>query len=259
MDYLTWGAGPRSLLFLPGGPGSSVPTGIAARMSRRWFAPFVEAGYTVWHVTRRRGMPAGHSIDDMADDYARFILEKLGDRADLVLGVSFGGMVAQHLGAHHGRVCGRLAVVAAAAQVSAWGREVDARLAAALARGDERAVASTFAEYALPGRRSSRLRQLVGPRIGRSLMSGEHYPPSDLLVEIEAELSFDSRAVLPEIEVPVVLVCGDRDRFFPLALAEETARLIPDCALVRYAGQGHLKVSANRRVPQEVLASVGRG
>ena len=45
--------------------------GCSSRMSRRWFDPFVEAGYAIWHVTRRRNMPAGHSIEDMADDYAQ--------------------------------------------------------------------------------------------------------------------------------------------------------------------------------------------
>ena len=44
-------------------------------MSRRWFDPFVEAGYAIWYVTRRRNMPTGHSIEDMADDYAHVISE----------------------------------------------------------------------------------------------------------------------------------------------------------------------------------------
>jgi pimeloyl-ACP methyl ester carboxylesterase len=96
------------------------------------------------------------------------------------------------------------------------------------------------------------------PWIGRSLCSGKNYPPGDLLVEIEAEMSFDSRPALPHVEVPVVLVCGDRDRFFPAELVEETARLIPDCTLVLYAGQGHMKVATSRRVPRGVVALLNR-
>jgi pimeloyl-ACP methyl ester carboxylesterase len=229
---------------------------VAGRWSRRWFDPFVAAGYTVWFVTRRRGMPQGHTVADMADDYARVISEDLGGRVDLVVGESFGGMIAQYLAARHGARCGRVAVVIAAAEVSAWGREVDARLADALARDDTAGVGSAFAEYALPGERSGRVRRLVGRWIGPSLLSGKHFPPGDLLVETEAEMAFDARPVLPGIGVPVVLLCGDSDRFFPREVVEETARLIPDCTLIWYEGKGHLKVGASRRVPLDVLAFV---
>ncbi|MGH3587552.1 MAG: alpha/beta fold hydrolase, partial [Pseudonocardia sp.] len=71
-----------------------------------------------------------------------------------------------------------------------------------------------------------------------------------------AELSFDSRPVLPRIASPVLLLCGDRDRFFPPEIVEETVRLIPDCTHIRYEGQGHMKVATSRRVAHDVLAFV---
>jgi len=259
MEYLTWGAGPKTLLFLPGGPGSGVPQGMSARMARRWFDPFVEAGYTVWYVTRRRNMPPGYTVADMADDYAQAISDELGGRVDLVVGESYGGMILQFLAARHGESLGHVAVVVAAADVSEWGKEVDTRIAAALAEGDRAGVGRGFAEYALPGDRSRWLRRVVGPWMGRSLLSGKNYPPGDMLVEVEAEIAFDARPVLPDIAVPVVLLCGDSDRFFPQDLVEETAGLIPDCTLVTYEGLGHMKAATSRRVPEDVLAFVERG
>jgi pimeloyl-ACP methyl ester carboxylesterase len=125
MECLSWGRRPRSLLFLVGGPGSSLPAGLLGRLARRWFAPFVEAGYAV-HLD-------GH--------------------ADLVVGMSFGGMVAQHLAARHGGAAGRFALVASACRVSDWGKEVDGRLSAAVARGDRSAAGEAFAEYVVPGPR----------------------------------------------------------------------------------------------------------
>ena len=258
MDHVSWGAGPRTLLFLAGGPGSTVPTGLALRWSRRWFRPFTDAGYTVWHVTRRRHMPRGHSVADIADDYGQVIADELGGRADLVVGVSFGGMVAQYLAARHGERIGHVALVAAAAEVSAWGKEVDVRLADALARRDTARTGATFSEYLLPGERTRWVRRLMGPLVGRSLLSGHAYPPSDLVVEVEAELGFDARPALPGIRVPVVLLCGDRDRFFPPPLVDETVGLIPGCALVRYEGRGHGWVASTGRVPPAVLAFVHR-
>jgi pimeloyl-ACP methyl ester carboxylesterase len=259
MEAQTWGAGPKTLLFIPGGPGSGLPRGRSGRLSRRWFGPFLEAGYAVHYVTRRRGMPPGHTVADMAADYAQVITADLGGPVDLVVGESYGGMIAQHLAAQHGGSWRHLAVVAAAAEVSAWGKEVDARLAGALTRGDTSEAGRAFAEYALPGPRSRWLRHLVGPLIGRTLLSGQTCPAPDVLVEVEAELSFDSRPVLPAIAAPVLLLCGDRDRFFPPELVEETARLIPDCSLVVYEGQGHMRVASSRRVVRDVLAHIARG
>lgn len=258
MEFLTWGAGPKTLLFIPGGPGSSIPQGMMAKMSRRWFAPFVEAGYTVWVVTRRRNMPRGHLITDMADDYAQVIAEELDGHVDLVVGMSFGGMVAQHLAARHGASLGHVAIVVAAAEVCDWGKQVDSRLAAALAEGDAVGAGMAFAEYAIPSERGRWIRRLAGPWIGRSLLSGRSYPREDVLVEAEAEISFDSRPALPHIQVPVVLLCGDRDRFFPADVVDETFRLIPGSTLVRYEGQGHMKVASSGRVAHDILAFVDR-
>ncbi|GAA4399620.1 hypothetical protein GCM10023168_07270 [Fodinibacter luteus] len=258
MEHACWGGGPRTLLFIGGGPGSSVPSGVALRMSRRWFEPFTAAGYTVWYVTRRRGMPRGHTVADIADDYEQVVADELGGRADLVIGVSFGGMVAQLLAARHGERVGHVAVVAAAARVSPWGREVDARLADAVARGEPSAAGAAFAEYAVPGHRAAWARRLLGPLVGRTMISGASYPASDVLVEAEAELFVDARPALPGIRVPVVFLCGDRDRFFPWPAVEEAASLVPSCEVVRYEGRGHMWVASTRRVPPAVLAFVER-
>lgn len=257
MDYVTWGSGPKTLICIQGGPGSAVPKGLALRASQRWFEPFVRAEYTVWTITRRRNMPSKHGVADIADDYAQVITEVFGGRVDLVLGVSYGGMIGQYLAAQHGACLSHLAIVAAAAQVNDWGREVDSRLAAAIGRDDPRGVGAAFAEYVLPSERSRWVRRLVAPWIGRSMLSGKSYPPGDLLVETQAEIAFDSRSVLSRIDVPVVLLCGDRDQFFPAEVVEETVRLIPHCTHVTYPGKGHMRVASSRRVAHDVLAHLG--
>jgi pimeloyl-ACP methyl ester carboxylesterase len=257
MEYLTWGDGPRTLLSILGGPGSFVPTGTMARMLVRQSRAYVAAGFTVWIVTRRRDMPAGHGIADMADDYAQVIADQFGGRVDLVVGESFGGMVAQYLAALHPERLGRLVLVVAGFEASEWGKDVDTRMATALARKDATGCGTAFAEYVMPGDRLSWPRRLLGPLIGRVMFADEPCPPGDVLIELEAEVSCDSRAVLPTIRVPVLIVSGSRDRFFPPAVIEETAALIPDCTVVRYEGKGHLGTGTDKRVPRDVLAFVG--
>ena len=101
IEYAVWGEGARTLLFLPGGPGSAVPRGFAAKGMGRRFAPYVDAGFRVRLLTRVRGMPPGHEVGDMADDVDAALAETGDGRVDVVVGESFGGMVALHLAANH--------------------------------------------------------------------------------------------------------------------------------------------------------------
>ncbi|GAA3169866.1 hypothetical protein GCM10010531_23740 [Blastococcus jejuensis] len=252
MEYLTWGDGPRTMLFIQGGPGRTIPTGLMRRATGRLFAPYVSAGYAVWIVARRRHMPAGHSIADMADDYARIIAEQFGGSVDLVVGESFGGMVAQDLAARHPECVGRVALVVSGYEVSPWGKAVDLRLAEALRRGDRLAAGGAFAEYLLPGRALGPVRRLLAPLLARAVV--DHGPREDMLVEVEAEVGYDSRGVLDRVRAPVLLICGDRDRFFPPAVVRETAARIPDCQLVWYSRAGHMRAASSSRIARDVLA-----
>jgi pimeloyl-ACP methyl ester carboxylesterase len=255
MQYVTWGGGPRTLLLIPGGPGSPLPEGMMLRTYLGLFRPVVDAGFTVWLVTRRRGMPLGHTISDMADDYAQLVLEEFGGRVDVVIGESLGGMIGQYLAAAHSDSFGAIALVAAGCEASPWGRSVDARMATAAAGGDWTGAGEAFAEYLLPDRRTRWLRRLMAPLVGRVLRNSE-VPPRDYLVEHQAEDTFDSRPVLPGIRVPVLLLCGDRDRFFTPDVVQETARLIPRCRLVWYRGKGHAGAGTDKRIGQDVLSFV---
>lgn len=87
MAYVRWGTGPKTLLFIPGGPGNAAPSGMSMQMFPL-FRPLVEDGYTAWYVARRRDMPKGHTIADMADDYAGLVANEFGGKVDFVVGVS---------------------------------------------------------------------------------------------------------------------------------------------------------------------------
>jgi pimeloyl-ACP methyl ester carboxylesterase len=258
IEYASWGASPRTLLFLPGGPGSSVPHGLTARMMGRSVAPYLAAGYSVLRLTRSRGMPPGHTVADMADDVAA-ALEEAGDGpADLVVGESFGGMLAQHLAASHADRVGMLVLVASGPSLSDWCADVDGRLAQALRRGDRTEAATVFAEYLVAEPRWQPLRRLLAPLLAGVVLPDHDTAVSDALVEVEAESSCDTRPLLPLIEAPVLMLAGDRDRIFPFDEVLEAARLVPDCEVRRFPGRGHVGTAASLRVPGEVLAFAAR-
>lgn len=253
MEYVAVGDGPRRMLFIMGGPGSAVPSGREVTMMAGSVAPYVDDGYTVWGVTRRRGMPAGYSVGDMARDYAQVIESDLGGRVDAVVGEELGGMIGLHLAADHPDLLDRLALVRVAWSVTEWGRELDGRCGEALSAGRFADAGAAMLEEVVPGARWAWLRRILGPSVGRWL-AGRDYNLPDVLVETRAEQAFDGRDVLPRIDVPVVLVAGGKDRNFAEDAVEETARLIPDCTLVLYDGRNGIRTVTSRQVPRDVLS-----
>ena len=59
--------------------------------------------------------------------------------------------------------------------------------------------------------------------------------------------------------MPVLLVCGDRDRFFAKAVYEQTAELIPDSTVELYEGKDHLGTLLDKRPPRNVLEITQQG
>lgn len=255
MEYARLGDGDRVLLFIGGGPGSEIPTGLMGRAMSSQHRPYLRAGYSVWTVTRRRNMPSGHTIADMADDYAQFITDELGGQADLVVGESYGGIIAQYLAANHPALVRGVVLALAAGSITDWGRDVDLRWATARAEGRDDDAGEVFLEYVIPGPQRAALRRRLGPLAGR-LFAHSKVPAGDLLVEGEAEAAFDGRDVLPRIQCPVLVLCGDEDQFFSRGSVEETASLIPDCTVVWYEGMGHLRAAMSGRMPTDVLTWV---
>ena len=256
MEFEVLGDGLRTLLFIPGGPGSEIPTGLMAKMMSSQFTPYVRAGFTVWHVTRRRNMPQGYSIADMADDYAAFVAAEMGGTVDLVVGESYGGLVAQYLASNHPTLVHRVVLAVSAGAITDTGKDLDRRWAAARAEGRFADAGEVFLEYVLPGADRAALRRRLGPLAGR-LFVNSPVPAEDLLVEAEAEGAFDARGILSGIQAPVLIVCGDQDEFFSREIVEETAQLIPDSTLVWNAGMGHVRAAMNPGTPRAVLKWAG--
>lgn len=255
MAYLQWGTGPKNLLQIPGGPGNALPTGgLALWMGRSQLRPFVENGYTVWGVARKQNMPKGHTMADIADDYAGLIADEFGGRVDLVVGQSYGGMVGFYLAARHPDRFGHIAISVAGYEVSEKGKTLDYDFARLLSEGRTTEAGALLVAALAPDTRVPGLARVLGALIGR-LMFGQTHPyfPSDVMVEADAEVSCDAREILRDISVPVLLVCGDEDLYFPKEVYEETARLIPDCTLRMYEGIGHVGAVQDKRFPQDVL------
>ncbi len=257
MAYVRWGTGPKTLLVIPGGPDNRVPSGMFLSRHMRAAHPLVEEGYTAWVVTRKQHMPPGCSIADMADDYGQLIADELDGKADAALGISTGGMIAFYLAARHPDRLGRIAIAMAGYVAHGEGDLTYARL---LNQGrPAEAIASMFKDV-FPNVRIPGAPRVVGAVMAPLVLRGAHpYFRSDVLVEAEAEVAFDAKAILPDISIPVLLVAGGEDQFFTREVVEETARLIPDCTLRIYEGKDHLAAVSDERLPKDVSDFVAQG
>jgi pimeloyl-ACP methyl ester carboxylesterase len=255
MAYLRWGTGPRTLLWIPGGPGNTVPSGMfLSSVLLRAARPLVEDGYTLWVVARKQNMPKGHAMADMAEDYAGLIADEFGGKVDLVVGVSYGGIIGFYLAARHPDRFGRIALVGAAYNANEEGKTLDYDFARLRSEGRNGEASALMLRHMGPGLRVPGVARALGAVMSRAMFGTTHpYFASDMMVEAEAEMAFDAREVLPDISVPVLLVCGDADMYIPKELYEETARLIPDCTLRMYEGIGHVGAIRDERFPQDVL------
>jgi pimeloyl-ACP methyl ester carboxylesterase len=168
--------------------------------------------------------------------------------------VSYGGMIGFYLAARHPDRFGHIAISVAGYEVSEQGKTLDHDFARLLSEGRTSEAGAVLLRGLGPDIRVPGVARVFGAMMGR-LMFGETHPyfASDVMVEAEAEVGCDAREVLPGISVPVLLVCGDQDLYFPKEVYEETARLIPDCTLRMYEGIGHIRAASARRLAQEVL------
>ena len=257
MAYARLGAGPKTCLFLRGGPGNVVPMGPVFRaFSVDILRPFLESGYSVWVVTRRQNMPRGHSIEDMAVDHAAFlIVDEFDGKVDLVIGEeAYGGMIAFCLAARHPDLFDHVAVWLAGHRLSEEGKELELGFGRLMAEGRTGDAGALLVRALMPGLRVPGVDRIFGAVLVRMAFGTLHqYFRNDVLVEAEAVAAFDGRQILPKIQVPVLLIGCDQDLEITREIFEETAELISDCTLLIYEGMNGFQAVNDKRLPMDVL------
>lgn len=234
--YVRVGDGPRTLVVLPG-VGDAMfsgryPPGVGPALTP-YFHRYLKE-YTVYLISRPRGLPDGYSVEESADDYAGV----LRDLAPVdVLGISMGGLIAQQLCARHSELVGRLVVASSASRLGDDGREPARRMLRYARARDWFSIRSELARAMFSDARS-----LVYPPLiqtaGRFVLP-RPADPDDVSRSFEAILEYDGRDDLGDIERPTLVIGGDRDPYFTADVQRETADGIPDGTLSFIRGGKH--------------------
>jgi pimeloyl-ACP methyl ester carboxylesterase len=255
IPYLKFGTGPMTMLFLAGGPGNTVPSGFGASGFVRGMRAFTDE-YTIVLVTRRSGLPEGYTTRDMACDYADLIRDEFAGHVGLVMGVSYGGLIAQYLAADHPELFDRLVIAMSGPVVSDDAKRMDLRYAQLIGAHKDREAMASRADAAFKGIVRpvvAGLLWLVGkPLLGKI----DETFRRDVVIEAEAEDRHDSWGVLGQIRVPVLIVGSDDDFAFPPEVTTAMAQRISGANIRLYPG-GHTAAFLDKRFAPDVREFVG--
>jgi pimeloyl-ACP methyl ester carboxylesterase len=237
IPYVRFGEGETALLVFSGGPGNTLPSGFMVQM----FGQFkhLSTGYVVYVLGRKTGMPEGYTTRDMAEDYATVIRAEFDGGPLDVMGMSYGGLIAQHLAADHPELIRRLVIAMSVYRFSDEGSRLDMRYAELLSEGKKRDALKSLEPIIEGGRIKKSIMKLFMGYIGPHIWNNPDNP-SDLLVEGKAEMAHDSKNRLAEIKSRTLVIGGDKDYYCPVERLRETAARIPNARLVLYEGKGHM-------------------
>ena len=113
-EYIRFGSGKKNLIILPGlGDGLRTVKGTAVPMALYYRS--LAKDFTVYMISRKKHLPQGHTTPDMAEDL-KAAMEELGIRRASVMGVSMGGMIAQHFAAEYPDLVEKLILVVTCAR-----------------------------------------------------------------------------------------------------------------------------------------------
>ena len=113
-EYICFGTGKKNLVMLPGlGDGLRTIKGTAIPMALYYRC--LAKDYRVYMFSRKTVLPEGHTTRDMARDL-RDAMEELGIEQASLVGVSMGGMIAQHFAADYPERVEKLVLVVTCAR-----------------------------------------------------------------------------------------------------------------------------------------------
>jgi pimeloyl-ACP methyl ester carboxylesterase len=242
VPFLKGGAGPKTVAVFFG---ANALFRRIDRMNTGRYAGAVERllprGYRFFILGYEENPPEDYGFERIVEDSARILREHVG-RAAAVMGISFGGFVAQRLAAGHPELVDRLVLLVAAHRFSDEGRRRVAGQLEHLRRGD---LAALVRENALLFRRpwlNALVRLRLWMRRGR-LGEGFNDPAAiarayeRLLTgaEFERNAEFAGR-----VRAPALVVGGTRDPFFHEAAFRETAARIPGGRCELFPGETHM-------------------
>ena len=233
MDYIRFGTGGKVLVILPGlGDGLRSVKGTALPMAVTYRA-FAKA-FTVYGFSRKNGLPQGYTTREMAADQAQ-AMEQLGIQKADVLGVSMGGMIAQHLAIDYPEKVGRLILTVTSARPNPILEASIDEWVSCAKRGDNTAFMDSNVRRIYSAEYYRKNKWLV-PIMGK-LTKPKSY--DRFFIQADACLKHNAFDNLHQIQAPTMVIGGEKDNALGGDASREIAAQIPGAERRMYEQWGH--------------------
>lgn len=233
MEYLVFGRGEKALVLIPGlGDGLKTVKGMALPFSVLYNK--IGAEYRVYSFSRRRNMEDGHGIREMAEDCYQ-ACRVLGIKKAYIVGVSLGGMIAQHMAAEHPDFAEKLVLAVTTDRMEAEYCSVIENWISMAEKEDYAGIMMDTAErsYSEKYLKQARLMYGIITRVGK--------PKSfrRFLIMARACISHDSSEILSKVCCPTLVLGGARDKIVGPEASVRLAEGIQGAELYMYENYGH--------------------
>ena len=233
MDYIRFGTGSKVMILLPGlGDGLQTVKGTALPMA--WMYRSLARDFTVYMFSRRDPLPQGNTTRDMARDL-RDAMDILSIPSADVVGVSMGGMIAQHLALDYPERVNRLVLAVTCGRPNPVLTESLEEWISQAEAGDHKALMA------------SNLRRIYSEDYCRKngwtipLLGVLTKPKSydRFLIQAKACLTHDAHSALDALACPTLVIGGEQDKALGADASRELAAKIPGARLKLYEQWGH--------------------
>jgi len=181
-------------------------------------------------------LPADFSIDTCALALSQLLARK-GGACNVVMGHSMGGMIAQRTWAHSPELIQGYVLSATSAAFGTadgeWQREFVRQRVAPLDAGH------TLPEHAPGMLRAMMAPGAAGPAVDLLIATVSQMREETFRAAVAAIATYEGRALLPTMHIPVLCIAGELDRTAPAEVMVKMAAKLPKAQFASLQGAGH--------------------
>lgn len=247
--FFKFGNGPRNLVIFPSLIDALFPMDLPLAYGQVvYYFGHLRREFTIYGISRKRRLPVGYSTREMAADYAQ-VLKQIGP--SYVIGMSIGGMIAQHLAFDHPELVPKLVLIASAYRMGNEGLQIARRW---IPWAKMRMWNQIYEETVdLSFNRFRRFFYNAAKPLIASRMEKAVQDPNDFIISGHAGILHDSWSILPSIQAPVLMISGTQDRFFSEDLFYQMEEKLPAAKLAIFKGGRHGVYEENRTYCSNLL------
>ena len=247
MDYISFGSGQKILIMIPGlGDGLKTVKGMAIPLAMI-YRQYTKK-YKVYVFSRKTHLKQGYSIKDMAKDQVH-AMTLLGISSASIMGVSQGGMIAQHIAIDYPNFVEKLILAVTVSKQNETIQSVISSWISMAKVNDYKSIIIDTVEksYSEHFTKKYRLLYPILSRIGKPTNFNR------FIIQANACINHNTYNELGKINCPTLIIGGDNDRVVGKNSSEEIAKKVLNSKLVLYKGLGHMAFEEAKDFNHQIL------